>query len=94
MTVKCHLISAWWIHDNYLANFNIKYTIVKKRWTLDYYKTLKDSKFTMPTTEDNGSSNLCDDHETTSQVFLQSIKNEKEGKVLSQVQNFERACTV
>ena len=34
----------------------------------------------MPTAEDNGSSNLCDDHETTSQVFLQSIKNEKEGK--------------
>ena len=56
------------------------YTIVKKRWTLDYYKTLKDSKFTMPTTEDNGSSNSCE----TSQVFLQSIKNEKEGKVLSQ----------
>ena len=38
----------------------------------------------MPTTEDNGSSNLCE----TSQVFLQSIKNEKEGKVLSQAQKF------
>ena len=43
----------------------------------------------MPTAEDNGSSNSCDDHET-SQVFLQSIKNEKEGKVLSQVQKFRK----
>ena len=44
----------------------------------------------MPTTEDNGSSNLCDVHETSPVVFLQSIKNEKEGKVLSQARKFRK----
>ena len=64
-------------------------SLAKKRWTKDFYKTLKDSRFPTQSVEaDDGQSTFTEDC-NTSQVFV-SVQHDNEGRSLSKAQKFRK----
>lgn len=64
-------------------------SLVKKRWTRDFYKKLKDSPFTPDSVEVEDVQMTFTDDCSTSQAFV-SVQQESEGRILSQAQKIRK----
>ena len=64
-------------------------SLVKKRWTRDFYKAMKDSRFTPESVEVEDVQVTFTDDCSTSQTFV-SVQQESEGRILSQAQKFRK----
>lgn len=64
-------------------------SLVKKRWTRDFYKTMKDSRFRPESVEVEDVQMTFTDDCSTSKAFV-SLQQESEGRILSQAQKFRK----
>ena len=64
-------------------------SLVKKRWSRDFYKTMKDSRFRPESVEEEDVQMTFTDDCSTSKAFV-SVQQESEGRILSQAQKFRK----